>query len=83
MGRGIEDTGPLTNKRMETIDEEFIAAALDFIDRQHQANKPWFCYFNPTRMHVWTHLKPASTARPARASIPMAWSSWTAMSASC
>jgi arylsulfatase A-like enzyme len=56
----IENTGPLDAKRMETVDDEFLTAALDFIDRQHKANKPWFCYFNPTRMHVWTHLKPAS-----------------------
>ena len=54
----IEDTGPLTKKRMETIDDESCAAALDFIDRQHRASKPWFCYFNSTRMHVNTHLKP-------------------------
>ncbi|MBZ6074712.1 arylsulfatase [Microvirga puerhi] len=54
----IEDTGPLTRKRMETIDDETSAAALDFIDRQHRAGKPWFCYFNSTRMHVNTHLKP-------------------------
>jgi len=59
----IEDTGPLTTKRMETVDEEFLGAALDFVDRQHKANKPWFCYFNPTRMHVWTHLKPASQGK--------------------
>ena len=56
----IEDTGPLTKKRMETVDEEFLAAALDFIDRQTKAGKPWFVWFNSTRMHVWTHLKPAS-----------------------
>ena len=56
----IENTGPLDTKRMETVDEEFIGAAIDFIDRKHKANTPWFCYFNPTRMHVWTHLKPAS-----------------------
>jgi arylsulfatase len=54
----IEDTGPLTKKRMETIDDETCAAALDFMDRQHRAGKPWFCYFNSTRMHVNTHLKP-------------------------
>jgi hypothetical protein len=58
--QAIENTGPLDTKRMETVDEEFLNAALDFIDRQHQANTPWLCYFNPTRMHVWTHLKPAS-----------------------
>lgn len=52
----IEDTGPLTKKRMETVDQEFLAASLDFIDRQHKAGKPFFCYFNSTRMHIWTHL---------------------------
>jgi arylsulfatase A-like enzyme len=59
----IENTGPLDTERMETVDEEFLSAALDFIDRQHQADTPWFCYFNPTRMHVWTHLKPASQGK--------------------
>ena len=59
----IENTGPLDTKRMETVDEEFLNAALDFIDRQQRANTPWFCYFNPTRMHVWTHLKPASQGK--------------------
>ena len=59
----IENTGPLTRKRMETVDEEFLDAALDFIDRKHAAGEPWFCYFNPTRMHVFTHLKPASEGK--------------------
>jgi arylsulfatase len=59
----IDDTGPLTRKRMETIDEEFLAASLDFIDRQHTAGKPFFCYFNSTRMHIWTHLKPESQGK--------------------
>ncbi|MDF8357617.1 arylsulfatase [Ensifer adhaerens] len=59
----IEDTGALTTKRMETVDQEFLGAALDFIDRQQKADKPWFCYFNPTRMHVWTHLKPESKGK--------------------
>ena len=77
----IEDTGPLTRKRMETIDDETSAAAIDFIDRQHKASTPWFCYFNSTRMHVNTHLKPSPTARPARASTRTAWSSTTAISA--
>jgi arylsulfatase A-like enzyme len=62
----IENTGPLNVKRMETVDEEFLGAALDFIDRSHRANTPWFCYFNPTRMHVWTHLKPASQGKTGR-----------------
>jgi arylsulfatase A-like enzyme len=59
----IENTGPLNTTRMQTVDEEFLNAALDFIDRQQKANTPWFCYFNPTRMHVWTHLKPASQGK--------------------
>jgi arylsulfatase A-like enzyme len=59
----IENTGPLDTKRMETVDEEFLGAALGFIDRQHSARTPWFCYFNPSRMHVWTHLKPASKGK--------------------
>ena len=53
----IEDTGPLTKKRMETVDDETVAAALDFIDRQHQAGKPFFCWWNGTRMHFRTHVK--------------------------
>ncbi len=56
----IEDTGPLTKKRMETIDDETIAAALDFMERQVKAKKPFFLWYNSTRMHVWTHLKKAS-----------------------
>jgi arylsulfatase A-like enzyme len=52
----IEDSGPLTRKRMETIDDETSAAALDFIDRQHKAGKPFFCWFNSTRMHFRTHV---------------------------
>ncbi|MDQ8699682.1 arylsulfatase [Hyphomicrobium sp. LHD-15] len=59
----IENTGPLTRKRMETVDEEFLAAALDFIDRKTKEGAPWFCYFNPTRMHVFTHLKPSSIGK--------------------
>ena len=55
-----EDTGPLTKKRMETVDEEFLDASLDFIDRAHSAKKPFFVWFNSTRMHIFTHLKPAS-----------------------
>ena len=53
----IEDTGPLTKKRMETIDDETVAAALDFIERQHKAEKPFFCWWNGTRMHFRTHVK--------------------------
>ena len=59
----IENTGALDTKRMETIDDEFCAAAKDFITRQHQAGTPWFCYFNSTRMHVFTHLKKSSQGK--------------------
>src|SRR6516225_3152937 len=59
----IEDTGPLNIKRMPTVDEEFLGAAKDFIGRQVKANKPFFCWFNSTRMHVFTHLKPASLGK--------------------
>jgi arylsulfatase len=53
----IEDTGPLTKKRMETVDEETVAAAIDFIKRQHAAEKPFFVWWNGTRMHFRTHVK--------------------------
>ena len=53
----IEDTGPLTKKRMETIDDETVAAAKDFIKRQHEAGQPWFVWWNGTRMHFRTHVK--------------------------
>ncbi|MCD2182800.1 arylsulfatase [Rhizobium sp. GN54] len=59
----IEDTGALNTKRMETVDEEFLAAAKDFIDRQAKADKPFFVWFNSTRMHVFTHLKPDSLGK--------------------
>jgi arylsulfatase len=48
---------------METVDEEFLAAAKDFITRQAQAGKPFFVWFNSTRMHIFTHLKPASAGK--------------------
>ncbi len=56
----IEDTGPLTKKRMETIDDEFAAAAKDFIKRQNAAGKPFFVWLNTTHMHLFTHPKPES-----------------------
>src|SRR5262245_49592802 len=59
----IEDTGPLNKKRMEPIDEEFLGRAKDFIDRHHKADKPFFVWFNATRMHVFTHLKPESVGK--------------------
>ena len=53
----IEDTGPLTRKRMETVDEETLDAALDFMDRAVKADKPFFVWWNATRMHFRTHVK--------------------------
>ncbi len=53
----IIDTGALTKKRMETIDDETSAAAIDFMKRQNAAGKPFFCYFNSTRMHLRTHVR--------------------------
>ncbi len=59
----IKDTGPLTRKRMETVDEEFLGGALDFIDRAHKRRKPFFVWWNSTRMHIWTHLKRRSQGK--------------------
>jgi len=59
----IEDTGPLNIKRMPTVDEEFLGAAKKFIDTSVKANKPFFVWFNSTRMHVFTHLKPESVGK--------------------
>jgi arylsulfatase len=59
----IEDTGPLNIARMPTVDEEFLGAAKDFIGRQAKASKPFFVWFNTTRMHVFTHLKQASLGK--------------------
>jgi arylsulfatase A-like enzyme len=55
-GQKIKDTGPMTSKRMETADDEFADAAIDFIDRAHKAGKPFFTWVTTTRMHVFTHL---------------------------
>jgi len=59
----IEDTGPLNTARMPTVDEEFLGAAKDFIGRQAKADKPFFVWFNSTRMHVFTHLKKESLGK--------------------
>lgn len=53
----IEDTGPLDKKRMETVDDETSAAAIDFMKRQVAAGKPFFCWWNGTRMHLRTHVR--------------------------
>ena len=52
----IEDTGPLTKKRMETVDDETVAAAIDFIKRQEDAGVPWYVWWSGTRMHFRTHV---------------------------
>jgi arylsulfatase A-like enzyme len=62
-GGKIEDTGPLTKERMETVDEEVTQAALGFMDKAHTGGKPFFVWWNSTRMHIWTHLKPASEGK--------------------
>src|ERR1700749_3805750 len=62
----IEDTGPLTKKRMETCDEEFRDAAIDFIKRQKEADTPFFVWFNSTHMHFRTHTEPESVGRAGR-----------------
>ncbi|MGA6826375.1 arylsulfatase [Nitrospira sp. NS4] len=59
----IMDTGPLTKKRMETIDEEVNAKALDFMERAKKADKPFFVWWNSTRMHIFTHLKKESAGK--------------------
>jgi len=59
----IEDTGPLTRKRMETIDEEVTAKTLDFMERAKKADKPFFIWWNSTRMHIFTHLKEESKGK--------------------
>jgi arylsulfatase A-like enzyme len=62
----IEDTGPLTKKRMETCDDEFVGAAKDWIKRQHAAGTPFFCWVNTTHMHLRTHPKPSSIGQAGR-----------------
>ncbi len=56
----IENTGPLTTKRMEMVDDEFLDAGLKFIEKANSDGKPFFVWFNSTRMHVFTHLKKES-----------------------
>jgi arylsulfatase len=62
----VEDTGPLTKKRMETRDDDFAAAAKDFIKRQNKAGKPFFVWLNTTHMHYKTHTKPNSLGQAGR-----------------
>ena len=62
----IEDTGPLTTKRMETVDDEFADATIEFIRRQQAAKTPFFVWFNSTHMHFRTHPKPESVGQAGR-----------------
>jgi arylsulfatase A-like enzyme len=62
----IEDTGPLTIKRMETCDDEFVSAAKDFIRRQLKDGKPFFVWLNTTHMHLYTHTKASSKGQAGR-----------------
>src|SRR4029078_256150 len=66
----VEDTGSLTAQRMETCDDEFVAAAKDFIKRQTKAGKPWFVWLNTTHMHIFTHNNNRSLAQRATAHSP-------------
>jgi len=59
----IESTGPLTKKRMETVDEEFTREALRFMADAKKADKPFFLWWNSTRMHIWTRLKAESQGK--------------------
>ena len=59
----ITDTGPLTIERMKTIDDEITNGAMDFVDRAVKADKPFFLWWNSTRMHIWTHLKKESEGK--------------------
>jgi arylsulfatase A-like enzyme len=59
----IESTGPLDKKRMETIDDEVTKATLDYLEKAKKADKPFFVWWNSTRMHIWTHLKPESAGK--------------------
>ena len=59
----IQDTGPLTRKRMETCDDDFVSVACDWIKKQHTADKPFFCWVNTTHMHLRTHTKPDSVGQ--------------------
>ena len=65
-GQKIENTGPLTKKRMETVDEEFLAAASEFIKKQDGASKPFFMWFNATHMHFRTHTREQDIGRSGR-----------------
>ena len=80
----IENTGPLTSKRMETVDEEFLDASLKFMEKAVKDDKPFFVLVQlDAHAHLHAPEEGVARARRAWASIPTAWSSTTATSASC
>lgn len=68
----IEDTGPLTKKRMETIDDDIASRSAEYIEKQAKANQPFFVWVNFTHMHLRTHVKPESLGQAGRALGPYA-----------
>ncbi len=67
-----EDTGPLTTKRMETIDEEVTAGAINFMEKAARDHEPFLVWWNSSRMHVFTHLKKESEGKTGLGSSTMA-----------
>ena len=59
----VQDTGALTTKRMETIDDETVGAAIDYIDKHGKGDKPFFVWMNTTRMHIYTHVRPENRGK--------------------
>ena len=82
-GQKIDDTGPLTRKRMETIDDEVTDRALAFIDKCHKEGKPFFIWYNTTGMHFRTHCAENTRARAVRGTTTMSWSHTTRTSGAC
>ncbi len=71
VGRQVcTDTGPLTKKRMETVDDDIVARAIDFMTRQKNDGKPFFVWINTTHMHLRTHTKPGSLGQAGRFQSP-------------
>ena len=79
----IVDTGPLTKKRMETVDEEITARAIAWMEKQVKADQPFFLWYNSTAMHFRTHVAERISARAARIPTATAWSCMTSRSARC
>src|SRR5262249_15420193 len=71
----IEDTGPLTRKRMETIDKEVLDDTLKWMDTNAKGDKPFFVWFNTTAIHVWSHPNPVYVQRPSMRGGPKKMSS--------